>query len=1338
MAPVSQKELLELEQSKAPGATFIDAAASFLRVKQGAIERLTLLESSEQIPRKGVAPREEFVLKLLLRRLSKSDDVLGENFWVLLAHLIETIPIKTLARLLDERDFFSSFNEAVERIMAAQSARVGDEYETSSDEDSGRPTKKQKLHKTDTRTHTNPVRMLGRVCEIIASIVELANTTAGIDVISCDAVRNVLSAGPEDAATLVGKLLKITQKCLTFKAYEPKWEQLMQQIPAVLSIWTFRKPDAVNSSGKGSDQVFTAQCLRPALQLLTELENHLEFVQTRACTTAIEGLERLIALHSVLPLRSLFLAEKAQQWKGRIKSITWHDFEHLHAVIDIMLRGSSLPDVDDPPKSSFSSILKFYSIAVRAVPRPTIRRIQQEQPWLDCLFCVCAYFGDSTLPKMEHDQTGRLVAHPSNVKPFSKGLSANVSKLLAFATQKAVKLSLPVLIYFTAAALQGRTNSEQWKVLGKIVEQDLNGFIPNSGSPDTTALLEKVLGNLSATNDVDTIDYPLVRDSIIRPLLGGFAQARDLKGFATLWIRGLKDAIQQRASGDLQYGQIHLVLVWEDEFLFKDFANATKALTTSTLSQFLTSEMLVVLEQAVDRVGPTADIASYVAIATALLAARPEDFDSATVERIIAATESALSRRSDYQLQRWRFWKLLRQCLNFPEYLAEGKEQSQHWTDKQQFVSLSTVSDTLKSKDGYTRDAKLREALECFHLTVSTASKSQVLGKSLFQTELVHLIALFSHPERSGNEDVNGNYDQLSFETSCAAVILQQLQVLQYSSSLTAQLVAAMIRCLASLSDPKRNADLTSLIKALLLSEEIRNNAALFNDCCSALLNPAGGHAGLSPSARDILLALPLQGLKKSLAQKFADVLVQRSRSDGEAAASLDQTLPDLGLLEMIVATFSVSIGQPKKWADFIAFADHILSQTSPPISDVHQIVLGCISNIFDALWRRCQNDDMPADMSASLSKFRSRLQDIKHSVDSSLNTTPQFQPEEQPQSTKETLHHDPAMSLDISNKDFEEIALQINMQVSSLGPKKTNELARLADAEESDSRSFLILGAIICQTSTADAAQDHDLLQSVSKLATLAFALKASTAADLCLALEICKIILEKHPLVLNQYTIDTLLSSIAALTSPSTLQITSSSPSAIFDRLCSLLGLLLSRHRKRLGGRYHLILPAMQGLLKCLFFAGTSFRAATQTKSQVIFIRTLPSWLRGSEDPLIPKSAEHFTRLLTTICDPTLSSIRRNKKSKSNELTDETKKAKSLAGQYMQYVIMDFCRCSLHGRIDPLNKEKLMPGLYAVLDVMDRETMRGMNGAMDANGRAVWKGLYQDWERFGRWDRR
>jgi len=279
------------------------------------------------------------------------------------------------------------------------------------------------------------------------------------------------------------------------------------------------------------------------------------------------------------------------------------------------------------------------------------------------------------------------------------------------------------------------------------------------------------------------------------------------------------------------------------------------------------------------------------------------------------------------------------------------------------------------------------------------------------------------------------------------------------------------------------------------------------------------------------------------------------------------------------------------------------------------------------------------------------------------------------------------------------------------------------------------MLSAIVCQISANDAARDSTLLQSMGKLATLKFALTARTAIDVALSLDTCNLILEKHPAIMNQHTADTLLSSIAALTAPSTTQITSDQPAAIFDRLCSLLGLLLSRNRKRLGGRYHLVIPALQGLLKCLFFAGTASTAVSQTKSQVLFIRSLPSWLRSSKEPLGPKSAEHFTRLLTTICDPSVSSTRRRK---SNELKDETKKVKSLAGQYIQYLIMEYCRCSLHGRIPSSSKEKLMPGLFAMLDVMDREMMRGMNGAMDSNGRAVWKGLYQDWERFGRWDKK
>jgi nucleolar pre-ribosomal-associated protein 2 len=45
-------------------------------------------------------------------------------------------------------------------------------------------------------------------------------------------------------------------------------------------------------------------------------------------------------------------------------------------------------------------------------------------------------------------------------------------------------------------------------------------------------------------------------------------------------------------------------------------------------------------------------------------------------------------------------------------------------------------------------------------------------------------------------------------------------------------------------------------------------------------------------------------------------------------------------------------------------------------------------------------------------------------------------------------------------------------------------------------------------------------------------------------------------------------------------------------------------------------------------------------------------------------------------------------------------------------------------------------MPGLYAVLDVMPRDLMRGMNAAMDSSSRAIFKALYEDYQRFGRWN--
>lgn len=181
VVPPTQKELLKIEQSNANGATFIEAATSFVRIEAGLLEKKIFSEPPAQILRKSLAPREEFVLKLLLRRLSKSNDVLNGEFWALLAHLYSIIPTKALAHLLGEREFFRSLDEALERVLVLKPDQE-EEHGTSSDEDSGRPTKKQRLRASYTRT--KPAMLDSLVCKTITNLVQLATRNTESDDIS--------------------------------------------------------------------------------------------------------------------------------------------------------------------------------------------------------------------------------------------------------------------------------------------------------------------------------------------------------------------------------------------------------------------------------------------------------------------------------------------------------------------------------------------------------------------------------------------------------------------------------------------------------------------------------------------------------------------------------------------------------------------------------------------------------------------------------------------------------------------------------------------------------------------------------------------------------------------------------------------------------------------------------------------------------------------------------------------------------------------------------------------------------------------------------------------------
>jgi nucleolar pre-ribosomal-associated protein 2 len=279
----------------------------------------------------------------------------------------------------------------------------------------------------------------------------------------------------------------------------------------------------------------------------------------------------------------------------------------------------------------------------------------------------------------------------------------------------------------------------------------------------------------------------------------------------------------------------------------------------------------------------------------------------------------------------------------------------------------------------------------------------------------------------------------------------------------------------------------------------------------------------------------------------------------------------------------------------------------------------------------------------------------------------------------------------------------------------------------------LLIAGLAVSAAPSTDDKESDQAKELSLVCTTITEALpRSNSLEEFVLATECLDVFLRSHPRCISQWNVDSLLSCIAVCASKAGPHLNPEFSGTIYTRLCRVMGLLLGLHRQKLGGRFHLILPAMQRLLHCLF-ARTKKRSrlANSDKGH----EHQPYWL----SPLGAVHAIHFTRLLTSLCDPTVSAVSRPKPwSAGHEgLTDQTKKAKQIAGQYLQYLIMDYAQSSLRSALHADVKAALLPGLYSVLDVMSRDTMRALNGGLDISGRAVFKGLYDDYMKFGRWNK-
>ena len=174
----------------------------------------------------------------------------------------------------------------------------------------------------------------------------------------------------------------------------------------------------------------------------------------------------------------------------------------------------------------------------------------------------------------------------------------------------------------------------------------------------------------------------------------------------------------------------------------------------------------------------------------------------------------------------------------------------------------------------------------------------------------------------------------------------------------------------------------------------------------------------------------------------------------------------------------------------------------------------------------------------------------------------------------------------------------------------------------------------------------------------------------------------------------------------------------------LCRIAGSIVFLHRKTTGGRMHILVPVLQTLLTCLFTMHPNSKPPKSLKP--------PTWIQSDKNKLSESQATAYSRILLTWTQPTMTSVTsRTRPMNTALLTDETRKARDYAARYVPYVLMHFCSLHLVGSMAPDIRKAVLPGIWACIEVVPRERLRGMNASMGRDERAIWSSLWAEWRR-------
>lgn len=1170
----------------------------------------------------------------------------------------------------------------------------------------------------------------------------------------------------------------------------------------------------------------------------------------------LQGIERLIALHVVLPARGGFFARGGAGIDYSSAEPDWGPVKPITDALWPILCDSAFSNQDTA--GSVNAMKKrgiwktaellpdFFEIASRSVPRDTFRRQTHEAPWLETLFVAVAELTFS-------------IAKEESPTTHSPDFVHLLEQLFRVVLDRKIQLSLHTLL--THAAYTGLLKNDitqvHWSLTALLIELGVDIFLPNSGVPDSVnllnALLEKVLLQWRSSVSQD-VSRELIKDGIVIPLLQGFVAARDLPTFMQLWYEQLISVEETRS----QNSNLGLLTVWEDDDLCNVYSDVMRNPLTNAHFQAQLRAASVEIKHEDGRVSDSPCSYAQFVILEAGLRKRTLNFEDAneSFHSVLGTTTSTLSSKQSLHW-RWRLWRFARDLL-------ENNLQSIDNAFGRAVISLTDVAAISIQRYHKDQMKKPRAALESFEayrfslIAVKESLNPDGLEKlNSLTSEIADFLKVVTQEDASGSmaSPWNGRAETVDSHVSLAlgyflALVrspgiwnlvrydirrslfeqILHLAASQYHASSTglerAPSHARFLQAWSSvvcheylLNVPVIASDLT-----LVLSERVKNdvlNRKLYVESLQRIPAPL-----VTRRQRGILLDL-LQDviLQKdstleitvgvlSLMAKLADMPKSGAvlTSDWEPAwnaakaVTLEGTEVDLQIMKAfrhlhraVIAKLLVlseeersklfkkmyrkvtskaskmkSIDRDSMDCFFLRISLSQLWINRHQLSDVfaETELAACRRKVFDLVVAevklvkdQCKKQKLEetitlikvldaledfedfATNNAEVDKFLSKIESyVEKSIDS---TSP----------LRRLIRRRVLVGRGGSEKDIALPAVQCaeTLPLQQLYGEEQQLFIRAA-LDRFRSMSVYSLTGVIQQIRdlgfAGDSAAYRLLIVSLAVASLPPIEDKESVPAkelsSLCtvvtdsmphsqsiehftFATECLDMLLRTHTKCIAQWNIDSILASIAVAASKSGPRIHTDYAAPVYIRLCRLMGILLGLHRQKLGGRFHLILPVMQRLLNCLF-------ARSRKRIRSMRLEKGPSdqpyWLQ----PLQASHAVHFTRLLTSLCDPTVSAVSRPTQSGpggQEGLTDQTKKAKRIAGQYLQYLIMEYAQTSLRGSMTPEVKAAILPGLYTVMDVMSRETMRALNAGLDASGRAVFKSLYDDYVKFGKWNK-